>query len=123
LRPAHEIKCGGWSTTHRVNIRERIGGGNLPVSEGIVHDRREKIDRINDREVVAQTEHPGVVTGGYADEQVGMSPEIELGERCFKVRRTQLAGSTGGFTSGGQANQLAPARIGILNVRHLRLAV
>ena len=36
-------------STHGVNVAERVGGGDLAEGVGIVHDRREKIHRLDER--------------------------------------------------------------------------
>ena len=36
-------------SAHGVNVAERVGGGDLAEGVGIVHDRREKIHRLDER--------------------------------------------------------------------------
>ena len=80
LRPADDIQRGLGRAAHRVDVGQRVGRGDCAVGERIVDDRREEIDRVDDRQIVAQTEHSGVVAGSDTDEQVGMSPEIKCRE-------------------------------------------
>ncbi len=52
FRKANNRKGRDGFSTHGVNVAERIGGGNLAEGEWIVDDRREKIHRLHQREIV-----------------------------------------------------------------------
>jgi hypothetical protein len=45
----------------------------LTIDVRIVHDRREKVDRLNDGEIVRETIDPRIVVGFGPDEKVGIS--------------------------------------------------
>ena len=45
---AGEVQRGDGRAAHRVDVAERVGGGDLAVDERVVHDRREKVDRLHD---------------------------------------------------------------------------
>jgi hypothetical protein len=89
----------------------------LPVCKRVIDHGREEVDRVDDREVVAQTIDSGVVAGGDTDEQIGMAPEVKPRQNRAQVRRTQLAGSTRRLTSLGEADNLSARRVIVL-LRH-----
>ena len=109
LRPAYDIERGARHSAHRIDVRQRVGGGDLSVGERIVHHRREKIDRVDDREIVGKTEHSGVVAGGDSDQQIRMARQIEPREDSRQVRRTELTGSTRSLAPRSQAKGSARA--------------
>jgi hypothetical protein len=84
---------------HGVDIRERVGCRDLTIGKRIVDYRSEEIDRVDDRQSVADAEDPGIVARRNTYEHVGMSSRLEPGKRCLKVRRTELACSTGRFAA------------------------
>jgi len=47
-----------------------------------------------------------------------MTPEVQMCERRLKVRRTELAGSTGSFASGRQAHEVASRRVVVTFFSH-----
>ena len=46
---------------HRPDVVDRVERGDATVIKRVVNDRREKIDRLDDRQIVAQSIHSGVV--------------------------------------------------------------
>jgi len=74
---------------------------------GVIDDRREEIDRVDDRKVRAQSIHPGVVAGFGADEHVGI---LELGQLVQDLREVggaELCCSAGGFDLLRQAHSFS----------------
>ena len=55
---------------HRVDVAEGVGGRDLAVDEGVVHDRREKVDRLHDREVRREPVHARVIVRLGPDQEV-----------------------------------------------------
>ena len=51
---ADDVQRGERLAAHRVDVRQRVRRGDLPEEIRIVDDRREKIDRLNEREIVGQ---------------------------------------------------------------------
>ena len=72
LGKADDVHAGLGLAAHGVNIAQRVGRGNLAEEIGIVDDGREEVHRVDDRQVGAQTIHPGVVGGFGADQHVGI---------------------------------------------------
>ena len=43
------------AAAHREHVGQGVGRGDLPVRDRVVHERREEVQRADDREVVAET--------------------------------------------------------------------
>jgi hypothetical protein len=63
-------ECGDRRTAHRVDIAQRIGGGDGAEGKRVVDNRREKIDGLHERKLVRQTIHSGVVGSIEADQNI-----------------------------------------------------
>ena len=83
---------------HGVDVGDRVGRRDLAVEERVVHDRRDVIDRLDQRQIVGETVHSGVVAGLEADEQVGvgLGRAGEFADDFAQVHRTELRRSTAG---------------------------
>ena len=58
---------------HRVDVAERVGGGDLAVSERVVDDRREEVHRLHERRAAARPPvHTGIVGGPEVDQHPGI---------------------------------------------------
>ena len=68
-----------------------------PNDVGIVDDRREKIHRVDDRQIGTQTIHPGIVGGFSADQHIGMVELRQLVQNLREVGGAELGGSTRGL--------------------------
>ena len=64
-----DVQRGERLAAHRVDVRQRVRGGDLPEEVRIVDDRREEVDRLHEREIVGQQEDARVVECLAADEQ------------------------------------------------------
>ena len=92
---AHDVQGGERSPAHGVNVRERIGRGDLAVGKRVVHDGREEIHRLHEGAIAADAVNARVVRGRRADEQIRI---IHLGKLPQDLRQSLLAelgGSTG----------------------------
>ena len=67
---AGQVERGDRHAAHGVDVAERVGRRDLAVDEGVVHDRREKVDRLHDGEVRRQPVNARVIVRLGADEQV-----------------------------------------------------
>ena len=79
---------------HRVNIVERIGGGDLAKGIGIVHRRREKIQGLHQRQIVGNFIHARVFRMFISGQQTGIGDERQIAQNFGQVTRTDLTGST-----------------------------
>ena len=60
-RESDQVHGGFRCSAHGVNIAQGIGGGNLAEPVGIVHNRREKIHRLYQRQIIRNPIDTGVV--------------------------------------------------------------
>ena len=65
-----ELKAANGRASHRVDVAERVGGGDRAKVVRPVDDRREEIGRQDQRQIVAQPVHSRVVGRGMADQHV-----------------------------------------------------
>ena len=67
-RPGDEAQRVERRGAHGVDVGERVGGGDAAVVVGVVDDRREDVDRLDQGEIVAQLDDGGVVGRVVADQ-------------------------------------------------------
>ena len=60
-RERDQVEGGQRPRAHRVDVRERVGGGDPAEVVWVVDDRREEVDRLDDRQLVADAVDAGVV--------------------------------------------------------------
>jgi hypothetical protein len=63
-------ECEQRRAAHRKDIVERVGRGDRAVVAGVVDDGREEVEREDERALVVEAIHRGVVRGREPDEQV-----------------------------------------------------
>ena len=92
---ADNVEHGLRLAAHRVDVAERVGGGDAAVGVRVVNDRREKIDGLHERERVVDAINPRVA------EALGPNEQVRIGHRrqrphnlCDRLNR-QLARSPG----------------------------
>ena len=94
VRKPHNRKRGNRLAAHGVNIAQRIRCRDLPESVRIIHDRREKIDGLNHRHLMAQQIHPRIVVGVKTNEHVRISWPRQAAQNGIQQPWTQLRRST-----------------------------
>ena len=60
-RVGDEVERGDRRRAHRVDVRQRVGGGDAAERVRVVDDRREEVDGLHDRQVVGELDDAGVV--------------------------------------------------------------
>ena len=97
-RPPEDRECQHGAAAHRINIADRIGGGDAAKVEGIIHNRHEEI-RGREQHGFAIVEQPGggVITHLVADNQAGIGWRgiAGGGEDFIEDSRGDLAAATG----------------------------
>ena len=91
---------------HGEDVGQRVRGGDLAERVRIVDDRREEVDRLDEREIVAQHEDPRVVEGLATDEDSAVGVHRHAAQRLGQVTRTQLGGSTSAAREAREAKEL-----------------
>ena len=69
---AHQGERADRPAAHRVNVTERIGGGDLAEDVGIVDNRGKEIDGLYQGYLRGELIHARVVGGIEADEHIGI---------------------------------------------------
>ena len=100
----HNRERGERPPAHGVNIAECIGGRNLAKSVGIVYDRSEEINRLDQRQVGRQLIHSRVVVGLKAHQDIWVGLFRQLGQHAVQNTWTQLGRSTRRFHQARQTN-------------------
>ena len=66
------------STPHGVDVAHRVGGGHQPVDVRVVHDGREEVHGLDDRLLVVQPVHRGVIAPIQPHQEVGVPVRAEV---------------------------------------------
>jgi hypothetical protein len=93
-RPADDVQRRHRLTTHRVDVGQRVGRGDLAEAKGIVDDRGEEIDGLNEGQIIGQRKNPGVIEGLETDDEPRIRAPWQAAQGTREVARTQLGGST-----------------------------
>src|SRR6476619_7077754 len=81
-RKGNDVHRRQWLSAHRIDVGQRIRGGDLAEVERIVDDGREEVHRLHEGEIIGDTKDPGVVEGLSADEQAWIFLYGERGQRA-----------------------------------------
>ena len=103
---ADDVQRGERLAAHRVDVGQRVRGGDLPEEVRIVDDRREEVDGLDEREIVGQHKDPRIVEGLAPDDEARIGLEGQTAQRARQVTRTQLGGSTSAARERGEAEEL-----------------
>ena len=74
LRNAHQIKRQLRLPSHGIDVAQRIGCRNLAVHKRIIHDRRKKVRRLHQGQLIVQPVDAGVVALVKTHDQVRIGP-------------------------------------------------
>lgn len=118
---ADEIESRLRRAAHRIDVAQRVGGGDLAVYEGIVDDRRKKVDSLDDGQVLGQLVDTGVVVGVRADEEMGIVIARKMAQNLRYALRGQLARSAGARSVVEQTFFAAEEQHGATSFRRRRL--
>lgn len=77
---SYDIKSSQWLPAHSVNIRKSIGRRYLAELKGVIHNRREKINGLNQSLTVAQTINAGVIGAIITNQQIRVRNRREVFE-------------------------------------------
>ena len=97
---------------HRVDVRHRVDRGHSTPRPGVIHDRREKVDGLDDRQIGSETIHRGVVRRAETDEQVRRrrrSAGLQHRQHLLEISRSHFRRSAG---AGGVRSE-ADLRVGV----------
>ncbi len=104
-RPRGDVQRHGRLPTHRVYVAERVGRGDAAPVVRVVDDRREHVDRRDQRAPVADPPRGRVVTGlGRHQDLLGHPDRAEHAHHRAEIARTQLARATRTVAERGQSH-------------------
>jgi hypothetical protein len=95
LRESDDVEGENRPGPHGVDVREGVGGRDPAEVIGAIDDRREEIDRLDERDFIRQAIDARVVGRGRADEDVWI---VDGGKEAQDLRQklgTELARSAG----------------------------
>ena len=110
-REPDDRQHGDRTPAHRVDVGERVGGGDLPEGVRVVHDGREEVHRQHEREPVGQSIDRGVVAGLRSHQHVGVGDLRQHPQHLGQILWPELAGSAGAVRERRQANGRVHPRI------------
>ena len=90
VRQAHDVERQLRRAAHGVDVAERVRRGNLPVQERVVHNRREKVRRLDDCRVVTDDIDACVVALVVADDQPRVCVRAEALQHFDERSRADL---------------------------------
>ena len=110
------------AAAHREHVGERVRRGDLAVRPRVVDQRREEVERADDREVVADSVDGGVVGRGQPGDQliggVGRGVRAQAAQRVGEEVGAELRGTAAAV---GQVGQAERVRRQGLERRHVRM--
>ena len=91
---------------HRVHIAHRVRCGDGAKQVRIVDDGRKEIHRLDDRKIVGEAIHGGIIRPGKSDDQIGKLRGVErVSDWAQNLRERADARFTGSTGAGSQARQ------------------
>ena len=118
-RERHDVQTGQRPSPHRVDVAEGVGRGDPAEVVRVVDDGREKVDRLDQGQIVAEAVDPGVVAGGVADQNVGVRDGWQAAQDLRQVGGADFTRSTRAGRIGGQADA-APGGLHGRRIQHRR---
>ncbi len=91
---------------HRVDVAERVGGGDPAEGARLIHDRGEKVHRRDQRRFVVQLIDARVVGKLRSDQDVWIGHHGQMAQDLRQVGRAELTRSAGPVAEAGQPQWL-----------------
>ena len=95
LRKCRDRKRRERTSAHRIDVADRVRGGDLAVGVRVVHDRREKIDRLHQRRSAFPREHTRIVRRPEVDKDTGIKRRRDVTQHLSELASGEFARSTG----------------------------
>jgi hypothetical protein len=93
-RTGKDVHRQQWSAAHRVDIAQGIGGGDLTKGKGVVDDRSEEIDGLDQGDLVIEPVNPGIIGRFRPDDQVRVARQINSTQYLAQVPWAKFGSST-----------------------------
>ncbi len=108
LRKRRDRERGERTAAHRIHVAHGVGGGDLSVDERIVDDRREEIDRLDERALAVEPVHTCIVRGPVIDEDPWVVRRVQIAQNLGELASRELTGSTRAGGVVGQSFHVNP---------------
>ena len=103
--PAHEVHRKDRPAAHRIDVRERVGGGDAPPVVRVVDDRREEVHRAEHRHAVAvQPDRRGVVAMLETHQEGVTGHADQPGDHLLEFAGRDLAGAAAAVRVAGETH-------------------
>jgi len=103
LREADNVHRRQGFSAHGVDIAQGIGRSNLPELVRVIHYWREKIERLDNGQLVSELIDAGILGPLNARDEIRVELEGQSSQRFGEVSRTYLASSTRTVNGLGEA--------------------
>lgn len=104
-RPGHEAQGVERPRAHRIDVAQGVGGGDAAVIVGIIDDGRKHIDGLDQRDLVREPHHRGIVAGVMPDQHARILGAGQMRQRRAQIRLADLCRASGRACQRGQGNQ------------------
>lgn len=103
---------------HGVDVRQRIGRGDLAKQKRVVDHRREEVDGLNEAQVIADAKDARIVGGIEPHEQVVVMHIWQIAQDLGEGSGSQLSGSTARGSHRRKLNLIVSHRYLLSSVNH-----
>ena len=107
LRHGHDVERRLRFTAHRINVGKGVGCGDRAEGIGIIHDRREEIERLYDSDFIIDFIDRCIITFIKADEKVRILPDRKVIKELCELSRAHLRPAARAFRKFGQSDIIA----------------
>ncbi len=95
LRHGHDIQAQLGFSAHGVHVGQGVGGRDLAKEIGVVRDRRKKVHRLHQRQLVADLVDRRVVALVKAHQQIGVAVDPDTLQQLAQNPRAHLRAAPG----------------------------
>ena len=103
-RESDDVQGDQGLAAHGVHVGQGVGGGDGPELVGIVGDGWEEVHRHDERRIVVEAVHGGIVARLGANQQVGVAQQRNITQDLTQVLKAQLGRSTSAVGKLGEAD-------------------
>ena len=90
--------------SHGIKVTEGVGRCNRAKKVRIIHNRREKIDGLDDRKLIRELVNSRIIGCLSPNQQIGIVELWQFAQNLSEVLRTQLRRSTSAMTVASQGD-------------------
>src|SRR5205823_5702965 len=95
-RKTDDVQSGQRAASHRENVRERVGRGDLSIGKWVIHDWRKEIDCLHESATMIQSIYTGIIKSVRAYDDVPVDRKGKLRQNLSQGLLAQFRCSPGG---------------------------